>query len=122
MFRAIRSILTAVILVSTGAARAQSPAQDQVQAVIIGLHTPQQAHHVDELLRTMDGVLVSRTDLHTSNLFMLVRADSPMTRALVDQRLVGTNLEVRCWTRSPRTEAPFHHLDAQQCTALPHQK
>ncbi len=122
MIHGVRPVLLVLCMMAPVLAGAQSTAGDQVQAVVIGLHTPQQAHHVDRILRTMEGVLVSRTDQHTSNLFLLLRPGSPVTRDLVLQRLAPMGLEVRCWTRGPRSDAPFHHLDPDQCTALPHQK
>lgn len=97
-------------------ARAQSDMPvHQVQAVISGLHTPQQALHVDDVLRGIDGVLVSRTDVRTSNLFMLVRADVQVDPGMVRAMLAPSGLTLTCWTRGPSGDAPFAALDPNEC-------
>ena len=95
---------------------------DQVQAVIRGLRTPQEAFMVDKHLGHIPGVLLTRTDQHTSNLYMLVRADSPDQQQAVRAALVKMGLHLGCWTRTPRNGEPFTHLDPDRCDELPHVK
>lgn len=95
------------------------PVTEQVQAVINGLRTPQEALMVDRHLGHIPGVLLTRTDLHTSNLYMLVRADSPDQEEAVRATLERMGLHLGCWTRTPRNGEPFAHLDPARCNELP---
>lgn len=98
----------------------QTNAVEQVQAVISGLRTAQGALNVDQHLGHIPGVLLTRTDLHTSNLYMLVRADSPDQEEAVRAALQRMGLHMGCWTRAPRNGEPFMHLDPDRCDELPH--
>ena len=95
------------------------PVTEQVQAVISGLRTPQEALMVDRQLGHVPCVLLTRTDLHTSNLYMLVRASSPDQEEAVRASLARMGLHLGCWTRTPRIGEPFTHLDPARCDELP---
>lgn len=101
-----------------GALHAQEPLH-QVQAVVTGVHTAQQAQHADRALLELEGVRMSRTDVNTANLFLLVRADSPVNETLVGQALAPSGIRVHCWVRKPRSDAPIRPLDPAQCLADP---
>lgn len=92
---------------------------EQVQAIVSGLRTAQEALVVDRHLGHIPGVLLSRTDLHTSNLFMLVKADSPDQEQAVRAALDLLGLRLGCWTRTPRSDRPFTHLVLARCTETP---
>jgi hypothetical protein len=99
--------------------QAQDPGpMDRIQAAVFGLHSAQQAHHVDIILNGLQGVLLSRTDLHSRNLFLFVRADSPISEAQLQQLLKPMGVRIGCWSRTPRTDEPFHPLDADHCAEL----
>lgn len=100
-------------------ASAQSADVEQVQAVVIGLRSPQQALQADRHLSGIPGVQLTRTDMHTSNLFMLVDAASPDQESAVRSSLSSLGLRLACWRRSPRSDAPFRHLDPDQCQETP---
>ena len=91
---------------------------DRVQAAVYGLHSAQQAHHIDVILNGLQGVLLSRTDLHSRNLFLFVRSDSPVSATQVQQLLKPMGVRIGCWTRAPRTDEPFHPVDADHCAEL----
>lgn len=113
----------ALLIAFSPCASAQEVAvTEQVQAVIAGLRTPQEALMVDRHLRHVPGVLLTRTDLHTSNLYMLVRADSPDQEEAVRASLERMGLHLGCWTRAPRNGEPFMHLDPARCDELPQVK
>lgn len=95
------------------------PVTEQVQAVITGLRTPQEALMVDRHLGHIPGVLLTRTDLHTSNLYMLVRVGSPDQEEAVRATLERMGLHLGCWTRAPLNGEPFTHLDPARCDELP---
>lgn len=97
-------------------------ATEQVQAVITGLRTPQEALQVDRHLGHIPGVLLTRTDLHTSNLYMLVRAESPDQEVAARAALDQMGLHLGCWRRTPRNGEPFVHLDPAHCNDLPQVK
>ncbi len=88
---------------------------DQVQAVVDGLGSPHQALRADDRLRALNGVLLSRTDVHTSNLYLLVRSDAVLTVNEVRAAVAPLGLTVRCFVRGPRADNPFRHLDPGQC-------
>lgn len=94
---------------------AQSTATDQVQAIVIGLRSPQQALQADKHLNAIPGVLLTRTDHHTRNLFLLVNASGPDVEAAVRSALAPLGLKLACWTRGPRSTQPFAHLDPENC-------
>ena len=96
-------------------ASAQDSAVDQVQAIVIGLRSPQHALQADRHLNAIPGVLLTRTDQHTQNLFLLVNADSPDVEAAIRSALAPLGLKLSCWTRGPRRDRPFVHLDPEQC-------
>lgn len=97
-------------------------AVDQVQAVVHGIHTPQQAMHVDHVIRAMSGVLVSRTDPTTRNLFLLVRADAALDPDAIRAKLAPMGLALSCWTRRARPATPFAPLDPAECEPGPASK
>lgn len=98
-------------------AQAQGPV-DRVQAAVFGLHSAQQAHHIDIILNGLQGVVLSRTDVHSRNLFLFVRADSPIREAQLQQLLKPMGVRLGCWSRAPRTDEPFHPVDADHCVEL----
>lgn len=98
------------------ALKAQSGATtDQVQAVVHGLRSPQQALHVDQIIHGMNGVLLSRTDATSENLFILVRADVALDPTELRALLAPMGIRIACWTRRPRSEAPYQPLDPKAC-------
>ena len=97
----------------------QTNAVEQVQAVISGLRTPQEALNVDRNLGHIPGVLLTRTDLYTSNLFMLVKAESADQQQAVRASLRQLGLHLGCWARTPRSDQPFTHLDPGRCEETP---
>jgi hypothetical protein len=98
-------------------AQSQAPV-DRVQAAVYGLHSAQQAHHIDIILNGLQGVLLSRTDVHSRNLFLFVRSDSPVNEAQLQQLLKPMGVRIGCWSRAPRTDEPFHPVDADHCADL----
>jgi len=114
----LRLIGLLALFAGTGSALAQQP-EHQVQALLEGVRSPQHAHHVDLLLLELDGVLMSRTDVHHGDLLLLVRADSPVDEGAVAEVLARTGVRMRCWTRRPREDAPFKRLDPRECAATP---
>ncbi len=109
-------------VLSQRATAQEATATEQVQAVISGLRTPQEALMVDKHLGHIPGVLLTRTDLHTSNLYMLVRVGSADQQEAVRAALGRMGLHLGCWTRTPRNGEPFTHLDPDRCDELPQVK
>lgn len=97
----------------------QTSAVEQVQAIISGLRTPQEALNVDRHLGHIPGVLLTRTDLHTNNLFMLVEPESADQEQAVRASLRQLGLRLGCWTRAARSDQPFKHLDPARCDEIP---
>ena len=101
------------------AAAQDSAPVDQVQAVVFGLDTPQEALRADQHLGHIPGVLLTRTDVRTRNLYMLVKAESPDQEQAVRAALGQLGLRLACWTRAPRSDGPFDHLDPDRCGETP---
>jgi hypothetical protein len=95
---------------------------DQVQAVVHGLRTPQQALHVDQMIHAVDGVLVSRTDFASRNLFILLRSDSALDPEALRTMLAPSGIRLSCWSRRPRSQQPFEPLDPSACEPGPSPK
>ena len=104
------------------ALQAQSNDIDQVQAVVVGLHSAQQAHHVDVMLRSVEGVRMSRMDLTTRNLLLWIDTNNSMTKAGLQDLLTPYGLSLRCWSRAPRSNTPYKHLDPEHCGDTPSRK
>ncbi|MBK8614986.1 MAG: hypothetical protein IPN85_16350 [Flavobacteriales bacterium] len=120
-YRAQVWLFIAAVLLS-GNLMAQSTGMDQVQAVVVGLHSAQQAHHVDVMLRDVEGVRMSRTDVTTRNMLIWVEANSTLNKTGLQDLLTPYGLTLRCWSRVPRSNAPFKHLDPDHCGDTPSQK
>ena len=97
-------------------ARAQDGASlHQVQAVVDGLSSTRHAYRADELLRMQPGVVMSRTDLNTSNLYLQVTPDCALDQAVINTLLSPIGLSVRCLRREEAGTAPFRHLGTGPC-------
>lgn len=92
---------------------------EQLQAVVDGLSSPQHAAQVNAVLTVMPGVLMSRLDHNTSNLFMHLAPGAHMDAAILGAALAPFGLTVRCCKRGETTGGKFHHLDPQACGEAP---
>ena len=106
-----------------GRAWAQDPAAShQVQAVVEGLRSPQHAYEADKLLRALPGVIISRTDHNTRNLFMRVSPQCAVSAASLNGTLAELGMSVRCFQRGPVGPEPFRHLDPRSCGLAPNNR
>lgn len=87
----------------------------QVQAVVDGIDSPQHAALANEALTPIAGVVMSRLDFRTKNLFMHVRPDCQMDAASLRLLIEPFGLSVRCFQRSNVITGQFSHLDPQNC-------
>lgn len=118
----VRLLMAPTVALLSCAVNAQSTAMDQVQAVVVGLHSTQQAHHVDVMLRNVEGVRMARTDLTTRNLLIWIEPNRTLTATDLQELLTPFGLTLRCWSRVLRSNAPFKHLDPDHCGDTPSQK
>lgn len=107
--------MTLLLCVTT---RAQSPMFDVVQAVVPDLRSPQQAAQVDQQLRSLPGVLMTRTDHNTRNLLLHVETSAALNEDAVRSVLTPLALDLRCFRRAPRAPGPFSHLNPRDCGTL----
>lgn len=96
-------------------------AQDrqQIQAVVVGLTSTQHAYEVNEVLRAIPGVTMSRLDHHTSNLLMHLAPGAQLDAATLRTALDPLGLALRCFQLSEVGATPFRHLDAGRCEDQP---
>lgn len=102
-----------LLLHLTGAA--QQPVLHQVQAVVDGLRSREQAAYIQEQLRQLAGVRVARVDHNTRNLMLQVDPGSTLTADALQAALQPLGLGVRCYVRAPLGPAPFRHFDPRTC-------
>jgi hypothetical protein len=96
-------------------ARAQLPPLHQVQAVVDGLRSPEQAAYAQEHLRAVAGVRVARVDHNTRNLMLQVDAACGINADDLGAVLQPLGLGIRCFGRRPIGPGAFHHLDPRTC-------
>lgn len=87
----------------------------QVQAVVDGISSPQHAAMANEVLAPIAGVVMSRLDFRTKNLFMHVRPDCQLDAASLRLLIEPLGLSVRCFQRRNAVTGQFSHLDPQNC-------
>lgn len=100
-------------------ARAQQPPLHQVQAVVGGLRSPEQAAYAQEHLRAVAGVRVARVDHNTRNLMLQVDPACGMNADDLGALLQPLGLGIRCFSRRPVGPGAFHHLDPRTCGQPP---
>lgn len=108
-------IVTALMLTL---AHGQTPSYHVVQAVVPGLRSPQQAAQVDMQLRSLPGVLMTRTDHNTRNLLLHVETSAALNEDAIRLVLTPLALDLRCFRRLPHAPGSFHHLDPRDCGSL----
>ncbi len=91
----------------------------QIQAVVDGILSPQQAAQANAPLLELPGVHMSRLDQRTSNLFMHVEEGSPVDATVISDVLGQFGMSVRCFRRNIAGAEPFKHLDPQGCGTPP---
>ncbi len=110
--------MSLVALLYVGAAmpaRAQQTDLHQLQALVAGLQSPQQARQLSLLVNEQDGVVVSRFDVHTQNLMVQMHPSCTLDDAALNALLEPHGVRVRCVTRSVVGSAPFRHLEPGPC-------
>lgn len=111
----------ALLMVSSLALNAFSVAQErqQIQAIVVGLTSTQHAYEVNEVLRVLPGVTMSRLDHHTSNLLMHLAPGALVDAATIRTALGPFGLALRCFQPGEVGAAPFRHIDPITCDDHP---
>lgn len=109
-------LVIALITMCLSEASAQvGPTMEVIQAVVPDLRSPRQGLEVDEALRLLPGVMMSRTDHNTRNLLLHVTGSSVVDAAAIMQVLAHFDLALRCYQRGPLGTAPLITLDPRAC-------
>jgi hypothetical protein len=111
--------MATLLLVLCLTARAQQPPLHQVQAVVDGLRSPEQAAYAQEHLHAVAGVRVARVDHNTRNLMLQVDPACGMNADDLGALLQPLGLGIRCFSRRPVGPGAFHHLDPRTCGQPP---
>ncbi len=105
-----------VFFAGTGqGAHGQQTTLHQLQGVVVGLQDPQLARQLSLLVNELDGVVISRFDVHTQNVMVQMHPSCALDHATLNALLEPHGVRVRCVTRSTVGAAPFRHLDPQTC-------
>lgn len=99
-------------------AKSQSSGVDQVQAVISGPLTAEAARSLGDHIAERPGVLLCRVDPISRNLLIHIDAHSTLSATSLEHYLAIHGLHLRCYTRVPRSSAPFRLLDPRSCGSM----
>ena len=112
-----RRVILSVLACTAISVKAQDnvPALHQIQAVVIGVNSPQHAHQADLILRAQPGVIMSRTDHNTRNILLHIAPNITLDQARLNELLAPLGMSVRCVERTLLGSTRFKHLDPQTC-------
>lgn len=111
-------ILLCVLAIPAVDANAQSGGPHLLQAAVDGLRNGHHAEQASTALREQQGVVMARFDPRTRNMMLHVDPELVLDGHAINALLEGTGITVRCLKRSVVGEAPFRHMDADNCTDL----
>lgn len=95
--------------------QAQDEGVDQIQAVVSGPLTSHGARAITDHLAAHPGVRLCRVDPISRNMLLHVDAAFRMDERAIRHLLRTNGLHLRCYSRAPRTDAPFRLLDPRAC-------
>lgn len=95
--------------------RAQGDGVDLIQAVVSGPLTGHGARTITDHLAAHPGVRLCRVDPVSRNMLLHVDAAFRMDERAIRHLFRMHGLHLRCYSRSPRTDAPFRLLDPRAC-------
>ncbi len=88
----------------------------QIQAVVNGLETTDQARLAGEVLRARKDVLTARFDPTSRNMLLRILPGSDLDRLSINALLAHLGLTVRCVHRTEaENDQLFQHLDPSTC-------
>ena len=110
----------ALVVVCIVAFRPSSHCQlQQIQAVIVGIVSPQHAAEINAVLAAQPDVVMSRTDMHTKNLLIHALPECALDLAAIKTLIQPFGVSARCFKRERLVPGHFKHLDPQTCGSVP---
>lgn len=88
---------------------------EQIQAVIMGIVSPQHAAQINAVLAVQPKVVMSRTDMHTKNLLIHALPECTVDLTTINTLIQPFGASARCFKRELLVHGQFKHLDPQEC-------
>lgn len=116
----MKTILICLMLVSSGLLNAQSEENQSKFVVFIvnGFNTTQEARQIDQQMRLVDGIIVSRMDIPTHRYYAQFESDQ-FSEAWFEQKFLDLGgYTIHCYTQGIKGVDPFVPITLEDCEEL----